>query len=189
MKRLLDKEDEDRNIGQNGDSNIQLDCLDLIVRKQPGGHGHLAAVDSAEYGEGEEGDDDVDTNLGTKPELLVKIVSFRIVCDQEESNKNHRSRDSSHHGQEAGATPHQGAGGGGGDKPFYSKSAYKSCKDAQTSSSKNVGKWSEVFQGWGETFWSSSDHIAQGDKGEVNSLDDEEEDEDDEVEDLELSPV
>jgi len=124
MKRLLDKEDEDGNIGQNGDSNIELNCLDLAVREQPGSHGHLAAVDSAEDGEGEEGDDDVDTNLGTKPELLMKIISLRIVSDQEESNKNNRSRHSSHHGQEAGATPHQGAGGGGGDKPFYSKSAY-----------------------------------------------------------------
>ena len=47
----------------------------------------------------------------------MKIISFMIARDQEESNKNHRSRDRSHHGQEAGAAPHQGAGGGGGDEP------------------------------------------------------------------------
>ena len=65
-------------------------------------HGHLAAVDSAsaKHGEGQERTDDVDTNLSTKPELLL---FFTIDGDQEENNYNHWARDSGHDGQEIGA--------------------------------------------------------------------------------------
>ena len=62
-------------------------------------HWHLAAVDWAEYSEGQERANDVETNLITKPEHLL---FFTIDSDQEENNYNHWARDSSHHGQEIG---------------------------------------------------------------------------------------
>ena len=54
--------------------------------------------------------DDVDTNLGTKPGLLLDEIFFTIGGDQEESKYKHWARDSRHPGQEVGATSYHRAG-------------------------------------------------------------------------------
>ena len=47
----LDKEDEHGNISGDGNSNVKLDGLDLIGRKQTRSHGNLTAVDCPEHRE------------------------------------------------------------------------------------------------------------------------------------------
>ena len=96
----LDKEDEHGNISGDSHSNIELDCLYLIWRNETRSQGHFAAVDCTKHSEGQERTGDVDTNLSTKPELLL---FFTIDGDQEENNYNHWARDSGHDGQEIGA--------------------------------------------------------------------------------------
>jgi len=186
VKRFLDKEDKHCNVGADGHSNIQFDRLDLTRGKKAGCHGHLAAVDCSEDCENKERADDVDTDLSTKPELLMLIILYTSAGDQEESNNHDRSRDSGDHGQDVGAAPDHGVGWGRGDEPFYSESSYYTGKDPQTASRHWNYCLSHLIQeGWaGETAWKSGEDKVKGDKAEVESLDKQEEDKDGEVEDL-----
>ena len=119
MGPYLNKEEEDGNIGGDGDSDVDFDCLDLLGRQHPGGHGYLAAVDSPEHGEEEQGEDHVDTDLHAEPELGVKLHHGleHLELDEDEAGDH---RDGASQGKEEGQRVQEGAedraSGGGGEK-------------------------------------------------------------------------
>ena len=89
-------------------------------RNHPGGHGDLAAVDCPEDGEEEEGEDDVDPHLDSKPELLVQLEQGleEVELDEdEEDDHGDWAADSQEESQGVEEEPEDGTSTGGGDKP------------------------------------------------------------------------
>ena len=89
-------------------------------RNHPGGHGDLAAVDCPEDGEEEEGEDDVDPNLNTEPELPIQLEQGleEVELDEdEEDDHGDRAADSQEESQRVEEEPEDGSRRGGGDKP------------------------------------------------------------------------
>ena len=69
----MNEEQKESDIGGDSDGDVDLDSLDLVGGEHPGGHGDLAAVDCPKHSEEEQGKDDIDADLNTKPELVVQL--------------------------------------------------------------------------------------------------------------------
>ena len=113
------KEEKECNIGGDSDSNVDLDCLDLFGRQHPGGHGHLAAVDCPEHGEEEQGEDHVDADLHTEPELGVKLhhgLEHLELDEDEAGDYGNRAGQGQKQGQSVQEGAENWASGGGGEK-------------------------------------------------------------------------
>ena len=120
LESHLDKEDKQGDVCADGDPDIQLDRLDLEAGQEAGGHGNLAAVDGAKDGEDEEGEDDVDPDLGPEPELSVQwFVQREDVQPGEEEERGHgqRSRDRGQEAEPVGAASQAAASSRGGQEP------------------------------------------------------------------------
>ena len=89
-------------------------------RNHPGGHRDLAAVNCPEDGEEEEGEDDVDPDLHTEPELIVQLEQGleEVELDEDEEDDD---GDGAAYGEDEGQRveeePEDGSRCGGGDKP------------------------------------------------------------------------
>ena len=86
----------------------------------PRGHGDLAAVHCPEDCEEEEGEDDVDPHLDSKPELLVQLEQGleEVELDEdEEDDHGDWAADSQEESQGVEEEPEDGTSTGGGDKP------------------------------------------------------------------------
>ena len=116
----LNQEQEESEVGGDGEADVDLDGLHLVGRNHPGGHGHLAAVDCPEDGEEKEGEDDVDPDLHTEPELIVQLEQGleEVELDEdEEDDHGDRAADSQEESQCVEEEPEDGSCCGGGNKP------------------------------------------------------------------------
>ena len=116
----LNQEQEEGEVGGDGEADVDLDGLDLVGGNHPGGHGDLAAVDCPEDGEEEEGEDDVDPDLHTEPELIVQLEQGleEVELDEdEEDDDGDGAADGEDEGQRVEEEPEDGSRCGGGDKP------------------------------------------------------------------------
>ena len=117
---FLNQEQEEGEVGGDGEADVDLDGLHLVGRNHPGGHGHLAAVDCPEDGEEKEGEDDVDPDLHTEPELIVQLEQGleEVELDEDEEDDDRDwAADSEEEGQRVEEEPEDGSGRGGGDEP------------------------------------------------------------------------
>ena len=116
----LNQEQEESEVGRNRQADVDLDGLHLVGGNHPGGHGDLAAVHCPEDGEEEEGEDDVDPHLDSKPELLVQLEQGleEVELDEdEEDDHGDWAADSQEESQGVEEEPEDGTSTGGGDKP------------------------------------------------------------------------
>ena len=116
----LNQEEEESDVGGDRDGDVDLDCLDLLGGEHPGGHGDLAAVDGSKDREEEEGEDDVDPNLNTEPELPIQLEQGleEVELDEdEEDDHGDWAADSQEESQGVEEEPEDGTSIGGGDKP------------------------------------------------------------------------
>ena len=117
----LNQEQEESEVGGDGEADVDLDGLHLVGRNHPGGHGDLAAVNCPEDGEEEEGEDDVDPHLDTEPELPIQLEQGleEVELDEdEEDDHGDRAADSQEESQRVEEEPEDGSGRGGGDEPL-----------------------------------------------------------------------